>query len=388
MNINLFMEKNECCGCTACANICPKNAIKMVEDEEGFLYPKIDQDLCVKCGLCMQVCAFQKGYSIEQRLSKIEVYASKNKSDEIRMSSSSGGMFWSFATSILNQKGIVYGVIFDKNFHAMHSRADSIEKLKKMQGSKYSQSDLGETFKNVKEDLQLGKKVLFTGTPCQVAGLNKFLGNINRENLILIDIVCYGTPSPKLFGEYIKFLEQKKHSKVKEYYHKSKKNGWRHSREEVVYENKEDDYTSRLSQTWKRIFYTNLALRPSCNNCKYTNANRPSDITIGDFWGIDKYDPNFSDDKGVSVILLNTTKGKQAFNDISNDIFYKARNIEEAINENPRLKRPTETAKEKREKFWNDYKIKGFKYITKKYGGYNIVGKLKNFVKNSLKNLK
>ena len=131
-----------------------------------------------------------------------------------------------------------------------------------------------------------------------------------------------------------------------------------------------------------------MALRPSCNNCKYTNTDRPSDITIGDFWGIDKYDPNFSDDKGVSVILLNTSKGKQAFNNISNDIFYKARNIEEAINENPRLKRPTETIKDKRKKFWNDYEIKGFEYITKKYGGYNIVGKLKNFVKNSLKNLK
>lgn len=386
MAIDLYKNKNECCGCTACMNICPKHAIKMEEDEEGFLYPKIDEKLCVECGLCKKICAFQNGYNIDNRLEKIDVYATKNKSDEVRMHSSSGGMFYEMAKYVLDRNGVVYGVIFDDRFHAKHTRANNIDDVKKMMGSKYSQSDLGKTYSEVKEDLQKGNLVLFTGTPCQVAGLNNFLQNIDKSNLILVDIICHGTPSPKLFQEHIKFLEKSKGKKVIWYYHRTKKNGWAHT-EEAIYEGNHNDYKSRLSQTWKRIFYTDLALRPTCYNCKYTNTSRPSDITIGDFWGIEQYDSKFADNKGISLVILNTKRGKEIFESISNNLIIKKKDIDEAVDKNPQLKEPRRIISNQRKKFWNDYKIKGFKYIANKYGGYNNIGKLKNLAKRMLRKI-
>ena len=384
MAIELYKNKNECCGCTACMNICPKNAIKMEEDEEGFLYPKVDKELCVECGLCKKVCAFQNGYNIDSRLNNIEVYATKNKSDEIRKISSSGGMFYELAKKTLKENGVVYGVIFDKEFHAKHSRADNIEDIKKMMGSKYSQSELGKTYLNIKKDLLEGKKVLFTGTPCQVAGLNKFLDNVDKSNLMLVDLICHGTPSPKLFKDYIKFLEKVKGKKVTGYYHRSKINGWIQT-EAVSFNNGKLEYKSRLSQTWRRIFYTDLALRLTCYNCKYTNTKRAGDITIGDFWGIELYDSEFADNKGISLMIINTLKGQRFFNSISNNLIIQKREINEAINKNPQLKEPIKILSEKREIFWNDYKIKGFKYIANKYGGYNNIGKFINIIKIILK---
>lgn len=384
MAIQLFENKNECCGCTACMNICPQKAIRMEKDEEGFLYPVVDQEKCIECGLCKKVCAFQKGYNVEGSLKKVEVYATKNKSDEIRMHSSSGGMFYTISKYVLSKGGLVYGVIFDNNFHAVHIRTDSIDGIKKMMGSKYSQSELGNIYNDVKKDLKDGKLVLFTGTPCQVGGLNKFLQNIDKTKLILVDIVCHGTPSPKLFQDYISFIEKTKKKKVKEYYHRSKKLGWEHN-EEVIYDDGKDDYTSRLSQTWKRIFYTDLCLRPSCYSCKYTNITRPGDITIADFWGLEQFDNEFVDKKGVSLTLINTTKGQNIFNEISNDLISRKRKMAEAILKNPQLRELRKINMNKRNEFWNDYKNKGFKYIANKYGGYNNIGKLKNLVKKIIK---
>lgn len=384
MAVKLFNEKNTCCGCTACMNVCPKHAIIMEKDEEGFLYPVINQEKCVECGLCKKVCAFQNGYNIENRLKETEVYATKNKSDEVRMHSASGGMFYTMAKHVINKNGIVYGVVFNDEFHAIHTRTDNMDGVKKMMGSKYSQSELGEIYSNVKQDLKNGKLVLFTGTPCQVAGLNKFLQNVDKSNLILVDLVCHGTPSPQLFHEYIKFLEQTKKKKVIGYYHRIKKIGWNQT-EGTVYEDGKLDYKSRLSQTWKCIFYSDLALRPTCYNCQFTNINRPGDITIGDFWGIENYNKDFADNKGISIAIVNTIKGQKIFNEINMDIYMDKRQIEEAINKNPQLDKPIELRATERQKFWNDYKIKGFKYIANKYGGYNNIGKIKNIVKRIIK---
>lgn len=385
MAIQLFENKNECCGCTACMNICPQKAIRMEKDEEGFLYPVVDKEKCIECGLCKKVCAFQKGYNVEGSLKKVEVYATKNKSDEIRMHSSSGGMFYTISKYVLSKGGLVYGVIFDNNFHAVHIRTDSIDGIKKMMGSKYSQSELGNIYNDVKKDLKDGKLVLFTGTPCQVGGLNKFLQNIDKTNLILVDLVCHGTPSPYLFQDYIKFIEKNKKKKIIGYYHRSKKIAWQQHTENIVYEDGKEDYTSRLSQTWKRLFGTTLFFRPSCYSCKYTNTIRTGDITIGDFWGIEKYNKEFTDNKGVSLTLVNTIKGQKVFDEISKDLIINNRKIEEAIVKNPQLKQPINIDIDERNKFWNDYKTKGFKYIASKYGGYNNIGKLKNLVKRIIK---
>lgn len=385
MAIQLFENKNECCGCTACMNICPQKAIRMEKDEEGFLYPVVDKEKCIECGLCKKVCAFQKGYNVENRLEEVGVYATKNKSDEVRMHSASGGMFYAIAKYVLNKNGVVYGVVFDDWIHAIHVRTDSIDGIKKMMGSKYSQSELGEIYKEVKKDLKNEKLVLFTGTPCQVAGLNKFLQNIDKTNLILVDLVCHGTPSPYLFQDYIKFIEKNKKKKIIGYYHRSKKIAWQQHTENIVYEDGKEDYTSRLSQTWKRLFGTTLFFRPSCYSCKYTNTKRTGDITIGDFWGIEKYNKEFTDNKGVSLTLVNTIKGQKVFDEISKDLIINNRKIEEAIVKNPQLKQPINIDIDERNKFWNDYKTKGFKYIASKYGGYNNIGKLKNLVKKIIK---
>lgn len=385
MSIKLFENKSECCGCTACMNICPNKAIRMKIDEEGFLYPVIDKEKCIECGLCKKVCALQNGYNIENRLEKVEVYATKNKSDIVRMHSSSGGLFYTLSKNVLNKNGVVYGCIFDDNFHAIHIRTDNMDGIKKMMGSKYSQSELGNVYNNVKKDLKNGKLVLFTGTPCQVAGLNKFLKDKDNSKLILVDLICHGTPSPQLFQDYIKFLEKTKKKKIKGYYHRSNKISWQQHTENVVYEGGKEDYTSRLSQTWKRIFYSDLCLRPSCYSCKYTNTKRPGDITIGDFWGIEQYDKEFVDKKGVSLVLINTTKGQKLFKEISNDLLINKRKIEEAIVKNPQLKQPINISINERKKFWSDYKNNGFKYIANKYGGYNNIGKLKNLIKRIIK---
>lgn len=381
--MELFENKTNCCGCTACMNICPKKAITMQEDNEGFLYPVIDEKKCIQCGLCEKVCAFQNGSSISERLDQICVYAAKNKSDDLRLKSSSGGMFLTISDYILENKGVIYGVAFDKNLKAQHIRAEKEVDRNRCLGSKYSQSELNDIFKLVKQDLEKGKLVLFTGTPCQVAGLNSFLSNTNRDNLILVDIVCHGTPSPKLFQEYIHYMEKKRKSKVKEFYHRAKDFGWRVHNEKVVYENNKSDNKSNLSQAWKYIFFSHFALRSACYNCPYTNTKRISDITIADFWGIEKFAPEFADKKGVSLVITNTKKGSEIFENIKENIKYIERNIEEAKEKNPNLVKPTECP-DNREKFWEEYEQNGIEYILKKYGRYNFKCITRDYIKRML----
>lgn len=381
--MEIYKEKKECCGCTACMNICPKNAIEMVEDEEGFKYPIINKEKCIECGKCKKICAFQNGYQISQRLEPIKVYAAKNKLDDIRLKSSSGGMFVPISDYVLDNDGVVYGVAFDENFKATHIKAEKKEDRDKCIGSKYSQSDLNVIYKSVKKDLEEDKLVLFTGTPCQVAGLNKYLCNVKKEKLILVDIVCHGTPSPKLFREYIKYIECNRHKKIKQYNHKAKDFGWKHN-EKITFEDGTEDVKSNLSQAWKYVFYSHFALRPACHNCKYTNCKRPSDITIADFWGIEKFAPEFTDSKGVSLVIVNTNKGKIVFEKIKENINFIERNIEEAKEKNPNLIRPSNMP-ENRKKFWQEYEKNGIKYILKKYGRYNLKCTIKDFLKRIIK---
>lgn len=381
--MEVYTSKKECCGCTACMNICPKNAIKMIEDEEGFKYPKIDEKKCIECGLCKKICAFQNGYKTQDKLKEINVYASKNKSDDIRIRSSSGGMFVPLSDYVLNNNGVVYGVAFNEKFKAIHIKAENKENRDRCIGSKYSQSDLKDTYKKVKKDLENNKLVLFTGTPCQVGGLNKYLGNINKEKLILVDIVCHGTPSPKLFNEYIKYIERKRKKKIKIFNHRTKEFGWKHN-EKIIYDDGKIEVKSNLSQAWKYVFYTHFALRPSCYNCKYTNINRPSDITIADFWGIDKFAPEFVDSKGVSLVIVNTKKGENIFDNIKEKITSIERKIEEAVEKNPNLVKPTKEPIE-RETFWEQYKNKGIEFILKQYGRYNFKCITKDIIKRILK---
>lgn len=377
--ITLYLNKENCCGCSACKNICPKDAINMECDTEGFLYPKIDEELCIECELCEKVCRFKCKDNDIQSMNEPIVYAVKHKLDEVRLLSSSGGMFTAMSDWIINKGGLVFGAAFDEKFNVIHKSAETLNERDKFRGSKYVQSDLKETFGEVKDQLILGKMVLFTGTPCQTDGLKSYLvsSKISSERLYLCDIVCHGTPSPLMWKEHIKLSEKKCKSEMHTYNCRSKIKGWHGHNELSVFKNGKIDYSSNLSQKHKELFYAHLILRPSCHNCKYTNFNRETDITIADFWGIEKTMKEYDDNKGISLVLVNTEKGKEIFRNCSENLDYRISNTVDCSQ--PNLQKPS-VPSPKRGEFWCDYYENGYIYIAKKYAGYGIVNNAKSLI--------
>lgn len=376
--MNIIKNKEDCCGCTACINICPQNAINMIEDKEGFLYPHINKNLCIRCGLCKKVCIFTNK---RKNKNNIITYAVKHNDINERIESQSGGMFAVLAKFFISNNNIVYGVGYKEKFQVYHKRAINTDQINEFRGSKYVQSNLGRIFLNVKNDLIDGKKVLFSGTPCQIAGLNSYLKGVNKKNLYLVDIICHGVPSPKVWRDFLNYYSNKYNGNIEKVNFRNKrKYGWQSHIETITINHKEYDST-----IYSSLFYEHNILRPSCFNCNYKNINRVGDITIGDFWGIDNIMPKFNDNKGVSLVIINTNKGKELFENIKKDIIYKKCNIYNNLQ--PPLKENWKYPKN-REKFWKDYNKKGFKYILKKYGENNFWHKFKAEIKCLLKNLK
>ena len=383
--ITVFDRKEDCCGCTACESICPNQAITMQSDEEGFLYPSIDKSICIECGLCKKVCAFQNGYETLNNLESPDVYALKHKSDEVRMNSSSGGAFSAISDYALNESYVLYGVEFSKNFTVQHKRTTTEAGRNKFRGSKYVQSNLERIFKQIREDLANDRSVLFIGTPCEVAGLRKYLevAKIKTDKLILNDIICHGTSSPLLWKQYLNFIQKK--SKLKSYTFRSKEKGWRGYNVKAEFEKGKSKINTSDIKIYANIFCSDLALRPSCYYCKFSNLNRPSDITIGDFWGIEKSLPELDDNKGVSLILVNTPKGQAIFDEIQDKIDFVQSNTKDCQQHN--LQQPTKMPTN-REQFWDDYQNSGFDYIAKKYAGcYSFKGRVKRIIVTLLKKL-
>lgn len=335
-----------CCGCGACANVCPVNAISMVQNSEGFLYPVIDENLCTNCGLCKKTCNFDS-----KRNSVIDSFAAL-ADDEIRMISSSGGVFYNLAQKIISDGGYVCGATFSDDFKSVnHILISSMEELPKLQSSKYLQSDTKNVYKEIKSLLENDKKVLFTGTPCQVDGLNKFLKK-DYENLITVDILCHGTPSPLVWEKYVEKIAKGK--KITKATFRDKKLGWTPSLLLLLFEDNEVFEEPSTENLYYKAFLSNLCLRKSCEFCKFTNLNRPSDITIGDFWRIDKFDKKMNDKKGTSCILINTQKGINFFDEIKTSLKkYKKAPIEKIVKGNPILTKPSEPHVN-RERFFNN----------------------------------
>lgn len=313
-----------------------------------------------------------------------EVYAVKHKSEDIRMNSRSGGIFTALSDKTLSEGGVVYGCILTKDFLAVHSRAENVEERNKMRGSKYIQSKLGDTFKNVKEDLDTGRKVLFSGTSCQVDGLKHYLCK-EYHNLLCVDIVCHGVPSKNVWKAYLNWQERKNNSKVVEVDFRNKRDyGWYDHVETVYFENG----VSVSSRIFKNLFFGHTILRPCCYECLYKSIIHPGDITIADYWGIENAAPGFADDKGVSLVLINNEKGKIAFETVKNQLIFKNTKIEDSLQ--PPLKAPFPKPVN-REKFWSDFESKSFDSIVKKYGGYGLKNKIKTFmglIKRKLKSKK
>lgn len=357
----VYDGKENCTGCFACYSICPKQAITMEQDEKGFKYPVINKEKCIDCGMCKKTCPIinKKKEPIEEQ----KVYAVKNKDLNTRLSSSSGGVFIEIARHIVDKNGCVFGAVYDEENNVKHIKVENIEDINLLKTSKYVQSDINNTYKEAKNELLKDRYVLFSGTPCQIAGLLKTLNNINQDKLITCDIVCHGVPSPRVFKDYKKILEKKYKSKIRSI-------NFRHKNENetqnllIEFENGKK-YVERSSKdTYYKLFSKNFILRESCFDCKYSNMNRVADITLGDFWGIDKSIRNFNDNKGVSLVILNTIKGKDIFEKIQNKFEVVESNTKNCLQ--PNLIKPTEKPREYNA-FWNDYIKRGYKYTATKY---------------------
>lgn len=351
----------------------------MEPDSEGFLYPCINSDVCAECGLCIKVCAFQNGYSTPINLSIPRAYAVKHKDFDTRLNSRSGGVFTAITDIIFKSGGVVYGVGYRGRFVACHKKATNKYERDEFRGSKYVQSELGNVYKEIKKDLLSGKTVLFSGTTCQTSGLKSYLGK-SHHNLVLCDLICHGAPSPLVWHDYLSYIEKKYKGTVSNVdFRNKKKFGWAAHYETITVNEKECD-----SRIFTNLFYHNACLRPSCYHCKYTNTRRPSDVTLADFWGIDDIVPDFSDNKGISLILINTEKGMEMFEKAKIDIDFVECTGREFIH--PNLKKPTAKPVD-RERFWLDYQRKGFGYIAKKYADYGLIGNTKRSIKYILKRL-
>ena len=338
---------------------------------------KIDEGTCIDCGVCKKTCAFQRHDVKNKDYNLPEVYAARHRDNEVLKNSSSGGAFTAISDFVLENSGVVYGVSFDEKFNLVYKKAETKKERDKFRGSKYSQSSLKDTFIDVKKDLERDVLVLFVGTPCQVDGLKSFLGNRCQDNLILCDLVCHGASSPLIWQEHIKSIKKYISKNINSYKFRDKNYGWRGVNVTLQYDNTKNQSNTNLLRTYSNLYFQSLITRPSCHNCKYTNLNRVSDITIGDFWGIEKCMPEFDDNKGMSLILVNTEKGTRVFNSVKHDLIYKKSNVDDCLQ--PQLQHPDKPSLN-RKYFWGDYKNKGYNYVIKKYAGYGFKNKVKSIV--------
>lgn len=364
-------DKSKCSGCHSCMNICPKNCIEMKVDEDGFWYPAVNKEKCIECGLCEKRCPILNDMSIENTP---QAYACYNKDEKIRKESSSGGIFTLLASYIIENGGIVYGAAFNQNFEVEHIEVTNKQDLSKLRGSKYVQSKLGNTYSKIKEHLNQNKLVYFSGTPCQIDGLLCFL-NKKYDNLICQDIVCHGVPSPKIWKHYLKKFDLEKNAKIS---FRDKSTGW--DTYSFSIKQNSNSFKELSSQNeYMKVFLKDLCLRPSCYDCHSKSLHRNSDITLADFWGIKEVCPEMYDNKGTSLVFINSVKGKKIFNKILKDIKYQEVNINEASKHNPSSFKSVNIP-EKREEYMNNVFDNEFNKYSKKYTKLPLFLKIKIFI--------
>lgn len=348
--IILFKDKKDCCGCGACVNVCSKKAITMQPDEYGFLYPQIDPEACVRCGACKKVCAYQDENKNGSK--PMLAFAAANRNKEQIMNSASGGVFSAVATKFLLEGGVVFGATLTfENGHANphHISIEAMEYLPKLQGSKYVQSSIGECYKEAQLFLKQGRKVLFSGTPCQVAGLYGFLRK-DYDNLTTIDLICHGVPNAEFFDGYIQVEKVKRKAKeIIGYAFRDKKKGWGNVAK-LTYQDqhgqeKNQFIPARLS-SYGTLFYDSDSFRESCYDCPFARKERFTDITIGDFWGIEREHPEllkqvgFDERKGISCILVNSEKGIELCDEISDIMNLSSSSFDKIARKNGQLNYP------------------------------------------------
>ena len=325
-----IIEKKKCCGCNACKQCCPNSSISVIEDNEGFLYPIVNINSCTNCGLCEKVCPIiVKGV---ERI-PIHVYASKNRNEIIRIQSSSGGIFSSLAEKVLEEGGVVFGAMFNKKWEVFHDYIETKEKLHLLRGSKYVQSNIGDSYSKTMDFLKIGKIVLFSGTPCQILGLKLFLKK-EFVNLLTIDILCHGVPSPMVWRRYL--LDKTKNiNEIENINFRNKiQSGWKNYCFSITMkQSKKSIIEPHLKNDWMNGFLHHVYIRPSCSSCPAKSFSSKSDISIGDYWGIQNILPKFDDDKGVSLVFVLSEKGNEFFSKIKAETIET--NYQDALIGNP-----------------------------------------------------
>lgn len=326
-----------CTGCRMCEQVCPHHCISMVQDKEGFLVPKVDQEKCVNCGLCSKKCPQNRTAELVSDVQ--QTLAARLKDDKTLYMSASGGAFAGFAIAAINDGWVVFGAAYDENMEVKHIMATTIDELPPLFNSKYVQCNTVDSFSEVKRLLNEGKKVLYSGTPCQIAGLRSFIGKPN-PNLLLVDIICHGVPSPLLFSKYLELLKQKHDgANITEFTFRDKHGGWGLGyKYKYKYKYK---YGNCTEDPYYMYFLEGYTYRECCYSCHYSQKKRAGDITIADYWGIEKYHPEFYSTKGVSLVLLNTENGMQAWNNVRNEFDFVESKLDYACKGNHNLNAPT-----------------------------------------------
>lgn len=380
----IIEDLSNCSGCSACFSSCSKNAISMIANNEVFLYPKIDKSLCINCKKCEKVCPILNSKRWVEKTPK--VYAAVNKNEEIQKNSSSGGVFFALAEYVIKNNGIVFGAKFNENFEVIHSHAEILEDVKDFCTSKYVQSKIEISFLECKNFLDDGRFVLFSGTPCQINGLKSYL-NKNYENLICVDSICHGVPSPKFWKLYKDHLEKTFSSKITKFTFRNKNEGWQNYSLVADFLNGDKYLCSANKNSYMKIFLKDYCLRNSCYDCFSKEFNRKSDITLADFWGIQNLYPKLFEKNGVSAIFVNNEKGQSALEKVSDSLQLTEVDFEKIVQANPSyftsVKVPT-----KRECFFEDLENKSFEKVINKYGKTSVLEKAFKLCKRIIRKLK
>ncbi len=350
--MELYAKKEECCGCGACADLCPAEAISMVRDTEGFFYPRIDSQACMDCGQCEKVCPVKNhGAECRERL----YFGVQARDQYVREASSSGGMFPVLAADILRRNGVVYGAAWNERMEVVHREVRDMEELETVKKTKYVQSDLSGIYRRIREALKKDRWVLFCGTPCQAQALRLFLRK-SYEKLITVDLVCYGAPSPGIWSDYVKYLERKHHGTMTDFSFRDKRN--RDNGHARSYRIGDQEYAGSLyGDGYCQMYFTDFTVRPSCHQCEYCTTDRDSDFTIGDFWGIENVRPDLDDGMGTSMVIVHTERGRRIWETVKEALSWFPCGRTDVLQ--PRLTHPTRMSKGRRV-FMTLYKVLPF----------------------------